>query len=438
MKTIEQPGLETGTTQPAGSRWLAQHMEEIAGLFESRALLLRTSAHLLTDLQCLDDRMDAHLDSVRMSGAQKWPLLMQALEEPSPGLIFLATVMATETRDTARIKQLLAVAETLPELRQALLQALAWTAPDFSRPLIQPLLATQSPFCWMVALHLLRQHQTHADTLFEWALSRPDAGLQAIALNATAEIGLMDLLPCCQRLLQSVDPDIRFLAARAGVLLGDRGRSLTALREMALTEMATGPTSCQSEALSLLTVFLPVPEMQNILTAVARQGGDARVLIQLAGMLGSTANIPSLLRLMQNPEFARLAGNAFCTITGLDVIAEGFEAAAPERFDSGPSDDPEQDEVSSDPDDALPWPDARKLAHWWLQNGDRFAPDTRYLFGGPITRQQCLQVMQHGWQTQRRMAALYLKSMAPASPLFLVDAPAWRQQARLDLLRAGG
>lgn len=437
MKTSDESNSETSVTQSARPLWLAQHVDEITALFESRALLLRTSAHRLADLQILDERMDAHLDGVRISGAQKWPILLQALDEPSPALIYLATIMAVEARDTHRLQQLLALAETLPELRSALLQALTWIAPDFTQPLVQPLLNTQSTFCWRVALHLLRQHQTHADTLFEWALSQPDQGLQATALNATAEIGLMDLLPCCQRLLQSVDPEIRFLAARAGVLLGDRNRSLVMLREIAVND-----SPWQYEALSLLTLFLPVPDMQHLLTAIARQGGDARILIQLAGMLGSTANIPSLLRLMENPAFARLAGYAFCTITGLDLVEQGLEVEAPEDSTAGPNDDPEDDAVESDPDDALPWPDVKKLAQWWSQNGAGFAADThyadthyaetRYLFGGPITRERCLQLLQHGWQSQRRMAALYLKVMAPASPLFPVDVPAWRQQARLD------
>jgi len=419
-------------TQSTRPLWLAQHVEEITALFESRDLLLRTATHRLADLQSLDERMDAQLDSVRIVGAQKWPTLLRALNEPSPALIYLATIMAVEARDTARLQQLLALAETLPELRSGLLRALTWIAPDFTRPLVQPLLNTQSPFYWCAALHLLRQHQSHADTLFEWALSQPDVGLQAIALNATAEIGLMDLLPCCQRLLQSVDPEIHFLAARAAALLGDRNQSLMTLREIAVTD-----SPWQYEALSLLTLFLPVPDMQHLLTAIARQGGDARLLIQLAGMLGSTANIPSLLRLMENPAFARLAGYAFCTITGLDLEAQGLEGAAPEDVVAGPNDDPEHDKVESDPDEALPWPDVKKLAQWWLQNGANFAAEThcaerRYLFGGPITRERCLHQLQHGWQSQRRMAALYLKAMAPASPLFLVDAPAWRQQSRLD------
>ncbi|HVL00402.1 MAG TPA: hypothetical protein VM553_11355, partial [Dongiaceae bacterium] len=75
-------------------------MEEAVALFESRALLLRTSSHRLTELRSLDERLDAHLDSLRIGGAQLWPALLQALNEPTPALVCLATILATEARDT--------------------------------------------------------------------------------------------------------------------------------------------------------------------------------------------------------------------------------------------------------------------------------------------------------------------------------------------------
>ena len=138
---------------------------------------------------------------------------------------------------------------------------------------------------------------------------------------------------------------------------------------------------------------------------------------------------------MQNAALARIAAFAFSFITGLDLTEHNMEGSAPAEFEAGPTDSPEDDEVASDPDEGLPWPDRDKLAQWWEHNGSTFKPGIRYLMGKEISREHCLDVLETGNQAQRQMAALHLKKMDPAAPLFLIDAPAWRQQTRLAQLR---
>lgn len=412
---IELPGVIQECVAQAG------------GLVDDLLLFLQQDAGVLKEYSVLCDRLDAHLDLLRIAGGAGARQIDKALASPSPGVIFLACISAVESKNTTRLRQLLSLVETQRILEPALQAALAWINPELTQALPQPLLSASSPFYWRVALHLLHQHQTHADTVFEWSLTQPDRNLQYIALQAAGDIGMMDLLPRCLSLLQSADGEIRYFAARACTLLGECSQALCALKEIAVT-----PSPRQQAALSLLAVFLPINETRPFLTQLAKQGCDSRLLIQLVGELGDPSNVPALLRLMQNPVLSRIAAHAFCTITGLGLIEHNMDRPPPNDAQRGPNDDPDDDNVESDPDENLPWPDQDKVARWWAQNDNRFQPGVRYLAGGIVNRQQCLLILQDGSQAQRRSAALHMKALDPASPLFLLNTPVWRQQKRLS------
>jgi uncharacterized protein (TIGR02270 family) len=133
---------------------------------------------------------------------------------------------------------------------------------------------------------------------------------------------------------------------------------------------------------------------------------------------------------MKSSPDARRAGEAFTTITGLD-LASGFDRARPEDVDMFPSDDPKDDDVATDAADTLPWPDHDKVRAWWEPNRQKFESGTRYFMGAPVTRAHCIEVLKNGYQRQRILAAHYLCLLEPGTPLFNTSAPAWRQQQLL-------
>ena len=125
---------------------------------------------------------------------------------------------------------------------------------------------------------------------------------------------------------------------------------------------------------------------------------------------------------------ARLAGESFSFITGLDLADLDLETEPPKNFRSGPTDNPEDDNVAMDEDDGLPWPDPEKIQAWWDVNHLRFEPRVRYFMGERVSVEHCKQVLRKGFQRQRVAAAEYLCLLIPGTPLFPTSAPAWRQQ----------
>ena len=111
--------------------------------------------------------------------------------------------------------------------------------------------------------------------------------------------------------------------------------------------------------------------------------------------------------------------------------ADALDRPAPENFEAGPNDDPDDPDVDMDPDDGLPWPDAAKIEKWWKDNEGRFRKGTRSFMGAPVTRDHCIDVLENGCQRQRILAAHYLCLLEPGTPLFNTTAPAWRQQRAL-------
>jgi uncharacterized protein (TIGR02270 family) len=136
---------------------------------------------------------------------------------------------------------------------------------------------------------------------------------------------------------------------------------------------------------------------------------------------------------MSIPEMARVAGESFTMITGVDIAYEDLEGEWPEGFEAGPTEEPEDEDVEMDPDEDLPWPEPKLIHEWWSKNKKNFRNGTRYLCGKPISEQQCQHVLRNGYQRQRAAAAIELAMMKPGQPLFEVRAPGFRQQQLLGL-----
>ena len=67
-------------------------------------------------------------------------------------------------------------------------------------------------------------------------------------------------------------------------------------------------------------------------------------------MTGDPAIMPWLIQMMEVPELARVAGESFTMITGVDIAYEDLEGEWPEGFEAGPTENPEDENVEMDSD----------------------------------------------------------------------------------------
>ena len=402
---------------------VSQHVEDAAALRSTRTHLVSAPHVKLLHLGRLDERLAAHLDGVAVAGDFGARLADTALESSGIGELFVATVGAIQDGQSARLDKLLSLAEALPDAQAGLISAFGWVSADALKGIVSALLHAPSSFRQRVGIAACAMHRVDPGSALNAAVSSADAPLRARALRCAGEVARRDLLPACIDHSKDEDSPSEFWAAWSAVLLGDRRTVIDTLKTHAFS-----PGPFRHRALQLALKVMDPKDAHGFLQSLAPDPKNMRVLIQGSGIAGDPLYLPWLIKQMTIPEFARVAGESFGFITGLDIAYDGLEGGRPEGFESGPNDDPNDDNVEMDPDDNLPWPDPEKIQKWWDANKHCFHTGVRYFMGEPVNGENCKRVLRDGYQRQRIAAAFYLSLLQPGTPLFPTSAPAWRQK----------
>jgi uncharacterized protein (TIGR02270 family) len=432
---------------------LAQHAEEAALLRHVRTQLVRGPHVGLLQLGRLDERIAAHLDGLEVAGEAGLSVCKAALERLGAGEVFALGWLSLALRNRAAWQQVLALAPAVPEAWKGLSSALGWVSATQLQGVVRELLVSPDKAQQALGITACRLHRVDPGAVLATALADADARLRAAALRAAGELGRVDLLDAVRRAIADDHPDVVFWAARSACLLGERKASAAVLSVAALAAQS----SEDSVNLAMVPLLLAAPAeeaqawVRQLFSASvaptatsAAQPSDPRRHIRrqlrAVGLLGDARLVPWLIERMGDPALARLAGEAFCWITGADLAAmdletleppQGPERQAREADEANPDSDVG---IELDTDRDLPWPDPAKVAAWW--QGASAAPTfqvglagkTRLFAGEPPSLAQSQRVLREGTQRLRAMAAVWERVLQPGKPLFAVAAPARRQQ----------
>lgn len=408
-----------------------QHGEEAAILWHNRGAALRAPHYKLHHLARLDNRVEAHIDGLRVAGEAGWELACAELRHEEAGEVFAAGVLALESHDRARIDRVLDVAARVAETVAGLVSALGWVERAQLQGTVRGFLDADQPFLRRLGVAACAVHRVDPGAVLARAIDDPDPSLRARALKAAGELGRADLIDHLRDRLRDEDETCRFWAAWSAALAGDRGRAVIALQRLAMV-----PSPLQFRAIALAPRVLSADAARDWLKTLAADPGQLRALIAAVGVYGDPHYVPWLIKQMEIPALARVAGEAFSMLTGVDLAYDDLDGEWPEGFEAGPTENPEDEDVALDPDEDLPWPAPRLISRWWEENSARFVAGGRYLCGRPITDAHCRDVLRSGYQRQRIAAALELALMRPDRPLFEWRAPAFRQKALLAARQA--
>jgi uncharacterized protein (TIGR02270 family) len=419
----------SGTSLPtplAVSAVIQQHAADAAFLHSARTNL-STAPHIkLLHLRRFDDRLAAHLDGLAVAGEEAWPLCESALEDPTPSAVFTAAVTAIEAKSAERLNRLYALAEAVPAARPGLASAFGWVEQAHLRGIVVNLIASSNPYQRLLGISACAMHRLDMGRLRDAVLEGSDPVLRARALRSAGELGQRDVLPACMRTLDADDAESRFWACWSAVLLGNRGIALEGLGKL-----SDIPGPLRQRAFQLALQAMDQESCHAWLRALAQNPENLRWLIRGSGIAGDPTYVPWLIQHMADLKTARLAGEAFSLMMGLDLPYLRLTRKPPEQGAQHPNDDPNDANVDSDPDDGLPWPDPQRISRWWESNGGRYASGTRYFLGSPPTREHCLRALKEAYQRQRMLAAQYLCLLQPGVVLFEWRAPSARQQRLL-------
>ena len=168
-----------------------------------------------------DERLEAHIDGLRVAGEAGWKLAEDALEEEEPEAFFPAAVLAIEAADR-RFDAILARAEEASAVAPGVISALGWVEPKFLGGRVKTLLNGSSPFQQMLGLAACALHRKDPGAVLDQSLASSTATVRSRALRTAGELARVDLLPSVVTALGDPKHEARYWAARSAVLLGNR------------------------------------------------------------------------------------------------------------------------------------------------------------------------------------------------------------------------
>jgi len=448
--------LQSMSQRPFLEDIVCQHAEESAHLSGVRSMLHCAPHIRLQQLSSIDERLAAHLDGLWTAWPASSALLDAALADSSAGATFAQTVMALQSRHAEHLSKQVAVAETLLEAERGLLSALGWVSAEGLQGTVRALLGSKTPIHRAWGLAACAMHRVDPGLILTQAVQDADPIVRTHAWRVAGQSGRRDLADAARLAISrqaapvhdehatvvvlqptpasptEAAPDLhaeKRAAAWALTLLGEGNNDL--VWQALLTPQSDQALPCQ-DAHRLAAIAGPIDWGREQVRSLAAQAESSkphkRRMLRLAAWVGDPQVIPWLIHHMADDVWARLAGEAFCMVTGADLDKLQLYRVQPEGVDFGPTEDPEDENVAMDEDDGLMWPDPMKVQDWWQANASRFTPGQRYFVGAAPSIRHCLHVLRHGYQRQRIMAAEYLCLLRPGSKLFPVAAPAWRQQ----------
>ncbi|WP_244830353.1 TIGR02270 family protein [Caballeronia sp. TF1N1] len=401
---------------------LDQHIEDAACLRNVRTSLVRAPHVRLKHLARLDERIVAHLDGIAIAGRVGAQMSLRALDRTACGELFTVAVGCIEARAEKALLRLIALAEAVPHAAHGLYSAFGWVSASRLQETVGTWLASGVPGVRRAGIVACALHRADPKRFLDACIASDDTTLRERSLRCAGEVGRVDLLAACIDHLDDADDACRFQAARAALLLGDRGASLAALKALA---------PAHAEAAALAASALPSPHVHPLLEAIAARQPDKRLLIRTMGHAGDPHYIPWLIGHMSDDRLAQLAGESFSFITGADLARLDLDREPPQALPANPADDPADTGVAMDEDEGAPWPDADKIAQWWQANAPRFREGERHLCGAAPAKTQCIGVLKDGYQRQRMAAARHLCLIEPGRALFNCAAPSRRQERLL-------
>ena len=405
---------------------IEQHADEASFLWILRNAAIQAPHYALADIIELDNRVEAHIDGLRIAGSAGWEICKSNLAFEEPGEVFVAANLALESKDPKRMVDVLDFVESTPGTLPGMISAFGWVEPEKLRGKVKNLLVAESPTYRQIGIAACAIHRVDPGKHLTEAIECEDIPLKSRALRAAGELKRRDLLPMAREHLSAASIDCKFWAAWSAALLG-KTKPIEVLQNV-----VENRSKYQIRALHLVLRCLELSDAQSWLKQLAKDPENTRNLIIGTGITGNISYIPWLMKQMGDPEQSRVAGEAFTTITGVDIAYDDLEGEWPEGYSPGPTENPEDEDVALDADEDLAMPDAGLIESWWEKHQDDFQPNQRYLCGKPVSVQHCRQILISGYQRQRIAAALELALMGNDEILFETRSPGFRQQALLN------
>jgi uncharacterized protein (TIGR02270 family) len=332
--------------------------------------------------------------------------------------VFTAAVLAFRSLDTRHIQLAVEAGLSSDHTLHGLVAAMAWLPGRLVHSWIKKFLTSKDLNHKYLALAVCSARREDPREFLSAILQREDCighlPLYTRALRLIGELKRFDLLHALRSGMESEDKDVVFWSTWSAILLGDKALA-TNLQSYVLTQ-----NSQQIRAMALCFRVLPLETARSWISLLTKDPGNSRLVVIATAILGDPHAINWLIAQMRIPALTRLAGEAFTTITGIDL--QDHKLALDELPDLDaqlPDDGAQNEEIGLSDDEYLPFPDVNKIAAVWQKYQQRYAPAQRYFMGQMISpgisaSEHLRNIFSNGKQRHRQMASVELALLEPA------------------------
>ena len=324
-----------------------------------------------------EDRLQGALDGVRVAPDEMEAMLAPALASDDTTQIAIAAhLLATAKSPSARTLLSDSVRNASGPKLDAFVRGFALAELDGGfAPISAAMLAAgpehKAALCELKAFRRATLGQELVD-----AYESKVPALQAKTLGAAAFLSDQRVDAWIKAGLDHADVAVRTAAITTGI----RRRNTNAWH--AAVQLVRMGHADAASLLDMVAMFGGAAEQQAVLAAVDAEP-LTKAALQALGTLGTREAAERCLRAMRAEPLARIAGEAYCAITGAEL--ERDRLAAPEKDEPPPAF--EQDDLNADlvPSGAALWPlpDVDAVERHWVGIQSRFSPNIRHLFGRP-------------------------------------------------------
>jgi len=406
MHTIDKTTLFSHITE--------QHVDDVAFLWLLRSRAVTHPQHTHITLKKREHHINAHLKGLAAAPEVAWALSQQAAEFQQGGEAFTLAMLAFDSADTNKITAALDLGMENPATFEGLLSALGWLPADKIHPWLKPWMAHQNPAYRHLSIatcsiRRINPHH-HLTALFADQSSREHLPLYCRMLRLVGELKRQDLAPVLVQAQNHDDPAVVFQASRSAVLLGNH----QALQTLAPYLLQTGPL--QAAAIEVVFRHPDNTHAAEWLNTLADTPGHIRPAIKALAALGDPHGMEWLLAQMEIPEYAKIAGEAYSTLTGVSLEQAQLintQARTLDSIEMEKEDDETIDEQAFDEDLNLPLPQVEKVRQHWQQQRSQFTIGQRYFLGRPVAPSLLKHTFLYGQSRHRLAAALALALQTP-------------------------
>lgn len=394
---------------------LRVHAEDAAFVLSQRALACEAPNYRLVDLYDLEQRLVGHFDALVLAGYAGCEMALDIANtnrDRDSVAVLLHVALRFDREDLIdQISGFMPQDDDGCDFRQRLAEAASWCSADALSRVMNRWLASADPLFRWIALEVCRIHRVDPRHHFAHALNDPDVFVRERAIRLVGELGRTDLL-LAVRGMGGDEADV------AAVLLGDSERALR------LGDTAKFPRDIRMARrfAEVLPLALPEEAARSAIRVLLSQSQTRRWGVVAVGTLGWAGALPSLLKLMDEPSYARVAVSAVEQITGLYSAHEGLEL---EDFPEDPEAS-QMDAIEYFADTNTPWPDPAKFHKWLDANIAKYSEKQRLLLGVPAWTFTGPPEPWVKYQARYRWIAIAQAMARPEAPL-----PRWASRVRL-------